>query len=880
MQTKDRRSPCRALMVLMAGMLLATGSRALAQLPPAEEERLQILNDPEALKKKAEKDKNRPPFEFFRSRVAPLDVIPYVKANHWSTVVFELRANDDDYDGFLQTDPVKMMVGAQQVAYRRGAQLLKEKRASLGLQIMVPSFSAQVPKELLVEMIRPGALRPDANWPATMTTLPTHQMLVLVLSKEATPKFAAWNRMSAIIPSAVDRDGGDIEKLRYYRLVLPMDHDKPALSSHPLTWSTISHTIWDGYIPDDLSLSQQQALLDWIHWGGQLIISGGAGQSFSLLHESFLGPYLPADATAETVPLTQDDLRPLSQSYPPPNSPANPNDQSQPVPATREEALRRFAYRYQAPVPIRPAPTRPLYVAVLKPRPGASTIPLGEASPHHLAIEQRVGRGRITMLTINPNEESLLAWPGLDTLVRRVVLRRPEEPIVAPGDYGRTIPEPLQNGRLLASDLSWYRIMSRDAIGGAATPGNQPVIPEQAEVPLSNVNNNDPEAAENAFNRQVGVAEWRDGAKLPKLSNDLLDQASGITIPSSKFVLRVILAYLIAVIPLNWLICRFVLNRREWTWVVVPLVALAFAVGVERVAARDIGYDTAADEIDLLEIHGDYPRGHLTRLVSLYSNGRSRFAISYPNDPTALALPYDSGLSIRGEEVATSTFLSYPVPTLLDFTVQPRSLAMFRAEQMLTLTGPIRLEEEGGKRRVVNGGELELRDAILIDRTGTTELRERWLGTIAVGAAVEIDGQDGQKPPERVDAGPGPDANPFLAELRTNWETREENQGELRLVAWVAGTTRGQVIEPAVDRHRGFTAVVVHLRSGSTPSPDGRRFNRLAAGDPEVEARVFEQMQMQMQTQGQPARRGQVPAKSFRRPPMPVTRPAPAKSSG
>ena len=40
------------------------------------------------------------------------------------------------------------------------------------------------------------------------------------------------------------------------------------------------------------------------------------------------------------------------------------------------------------------------------------------------------------------------------------------------------------------------------------------------------------------------------------------------------------------------------------------------------------------------------------------------------------------------------------------------------------------------------------------------------------------------------------------------------------------------MIEPAVDRHRGFTAVLVHLRSGSPPSPDGRRYNRLAAGDP------------------------------------------------
>ena len=204
---------------------------------------------------------------------------------------------------FLKTDPVTLLGRPQEVYYRREARLLKEKRANLTLQIMVPAANGQVPKEMAVEMVRPNALRPDASWQATLTTLPPHQMLVLVLSKDATTKFAAWNRMSAIIPSAAERDGGDIEKLRYYRLVLPMEHDKPALSSHPLTWTTISHAIWDGYPPDDLSVSQQQALLDWMHWGGQLIISGGAGQSFSLLRESFLGPYLPADATGESVPL-------------------------------------------------------------------------------------------------------------------------------------------------------------------------------------------------------------------------------------------------------------------------------------------------------------------------------------------------------------------------------------------------------------------------------------------------------------------------------------------------------------------------------------------------------------------------------------------------
>ena len=103
------------------------------------------------------------------------------------------------------------------------------------------------------------------------------------------------------------------------------------------------------------------------------------------------------------------------------------------------------------------------------------------------------------------------------------------------------------------------------------------------------------------------MAEWRDTTALPRLCRDLLEKASGITVPSSQFVLKVILAYLLAVVPLNWLVCRFVLNRREWAWIVVPLLALGFAVGVERVAAYDMGYDSACDEIDLLEVHGGYP---------------------------------------------------------------------------------------------------------------------------------------------------------------------------------------------------------------------------------------------------------------------------------
>ncbi len=228
-------------------------------------------------------------------------------------------------------------------------------------------------------------------------------------------------------------------------------------------------------------------------------------------------------------------------------------------------------------------------------------------------------------------------------------------------------------------------------------------------------------AVEEAVLNRRGVAEWRDTAALPRLCRDALEKASGITVPSSQFVLNVIFAYVLAVVPLNWLICRLLLNRREWAWIVVPLLALGFAIGVERMAAYDMGYDSACDEIDLLEVQEAYGRGHLSRFAALYTTGRAKYTIAYPNEPSALALPYNNERSIGGEDVSTAVWQSYPVPALQSFSVQPRSLAMFRSEQMMGLSGPIVLEEKASLRSVVNQSEYELRDAVLVDFPGGGE---------------------------------------------------------------------------------------------------------------------------------------------------------------
>ncbi len=176
-----------------------------------------------------------------------------------------------------------------------------------------------------------------------------------------------------------------------------------------------------------------------------------------------------------------------------------------------------------------------------------------------------------------------------------------------------------------------------------------------------------------------------------------------------------------------------------------------------------------------------------------------------------------------------------PRLTLDQFQVQPRSLAMFRAEQYANLPGTFTLKEADGARSVVNGTEAELRDAVIVD-VGLGGSRATYLGRLAPKGAVDVKGDpvDAKEfaamSPEGLKKNEV-DPAPFLEMLvRSSVAGRPEEDGEVRLVAWVAKPQAGQTIEPAVDLHQGFTLVVAHLKVGPTPDPSSYTYNILARG--------------------------------------------------
>ena len=808
------------LAMTLAVLAFADATTARAQLSTqSPEERFQELTDLDKLSDKlAEKKKDRPPFEFFQTQVAPFDTLPYYRPNHWFSMSVSLRSNATDYDGQIRTasdlngrPQLPLLDMPHAMSYRRDALLPKEQTVTRTLQI----FETGPARRLIFELSRPGAIRPDDGFEANLLRLEPHQMIVAVLADEPS-NYNAWASMLATVPTSGDRDPAAIDRLRYYRFALPQTPDRPNLAAHPLAWTTTSHLVWDGFNPETLGagpLGQQRAILDWLHWGGQIVVVA-AGPNVAPLRESFLGPYLPANPSGSGVSLTTPDLAGLSDAYRPP-LPVNVIEYPYGVDPTSQAPPARPA-RYGPPVAIAPTSEQPLFVAGLEPRdlPGVVSYPIGDPDGHVLAVEHRVGRGRVLMLAVNPFDPALVAWPGLDTLVRRLLLRRPEE-TWSGGDRSAF-------QVLSGPQLSWVRYVARDLGAHATEVGADPELPTLAGelTPPTEP-----------------VAAWSDSAsQMPIEVRSTLEQASGITIPGRSFVLKVILAYIIALVPLNWFVCRYLARRRELAWIVAPLLAFGFAFGVERGAAYDVGFDSACDEVDVLEIQGGYGRGHLTRFASLYSSGRARYEIAYPDDPSALALPMRAVERVRGEASRYSTFQSTPIPALVDFPVEPRSLAMFRAEAMVELGGGLALDGGLDSGKLINGTDLELRDAVLID---VEHDRRISLGRLAPWPRTEqelaakahevvLDGDTGsvdgaRVPSDATDSEASDiswaDRETYLEILKTYRWTGPPEAGEFRLVAWTPGVHPGQRIEPAIDRHRGLRLVVAHLRF-ETPDPD------------------------------------------------------------
>ncbi len=728
-----------------------------------------------------------------------------IKPGHWTTATLEARANFEDFRGEMaaemilpQGQPVDLDGVPARLQVSRPAVLPKGQKKLLDLALFEPLLQ---PGRQVAQRLTSASGRDLWSTREVLSSMPSHQFFFVVLSRQPDDYRYLQSLDTVWAPHGSEADRG---RQAHYRVLLPQVPLSAPLPSEATFWTSTAVLLWAGADPTILTPEQQQGLLDWLHWGGQLIVSGP--ESLDLLRDSFLGPYLSATG-GEAWELEESTLAPLAAFAPVPK-----NDKG------RLRVLHSWTGQHISPQ-------------------GADAFVWAHAEGDHpLVVERPVGSGRVVVTAFRLSQRELVNWPGCDAFFNAVLLRRPprrfhktlEEKVAvdwldtaAPSDQFLTTQwvRALQTGQR----ASRVRYLTREEKGQQ---------PSQSEAEMNFRIQTQPNVADLENEFAVGgpnVAGWNDQSDVAKLARESLRAAAGVQMPSRLFVLSMLGGYLLVLVPLNWLVFR-ALGRVEWAWIAAPIVAVVFSVLVVNLAQLDIGFARSSTEIAVLELQGPYSRGHVTRYTALYTSLSSDYTVDF-TEPGAVALPFGTGGEVSAQQSRQTVVLrrlpqsgtfDTPAVRLEQFSVSSNSTGMLHSEEMLPLAGGLELlpQVSPGVYRLRNGTGLQLSHAGVVGPGGGA-----YLDTIEPSEVREFTLSE----TDNIRQG-APNWSQSIARytydgLRLgplyNLAILGSKEEEIRLVATTGDEIPGMTITPRANQAHHATVVVAHLGQaiGSAPRP-------------------------------------------------------------
>ncbi len=546
--------------------------------------------------------------------------------------------------------------------------------------------------------------------------------------------------------------------------------------------------------------------MDWLHWGGHLIVSGP--QSLDTLRGSFLDPYLPV-ASDGPREISAADLGEISSQWSIKSGRPGSDDlrAGKPWPGVRWQL-----------------------------HSGGEIV----ARTGGLVAERRLGRGRIVVTAFPLSQPELIKWRGFDGFLNACVLRRGPRKFLAGSDgLRRTEWANDASSCWNPREVTHLRYFARDTGLAVTAPAAQSPLPGQSDDPFADGMINHAGIL-NEGGHGGGVAAWNDFGPVPGAVRKSLREGAGIVIPKPSFVLWVLGLYLIVLVPLNWSVFRL-LGRVEWAWAMTPLISLAFAGLVIWLAQLDIGFARSSTELTIAELQAGYPRAHLSRYTALYASLSTEYDLHY-EAPSAVAQPFPAVADfalLRGQARHQIGFRRDDGLTLSGLEVSSNSTSMVHGEAMWDLGGALAWHEPAeGPPEVGNGTSLKLEGVGLVRRTlrdnGSTFTEAAWIGEFRPGVVVQprftpVASKNRDQAEAPLDNYVRPMASPVgaeglnLAELVNLAEDPANLEpGEVRLVGWCLADVPGLEIRPASVSRRHATLVVAHLarENGSGPMPD------------------------------------------------------------
>jgi hypothetical protein len=470
-------------------------------------------------------------------------------------------------------------------------------------------------------------------------------------------------------------------------------------------------------------------------------------------------------------------------------------------------------------------------------------------------------------------ERDLINWRhGFQSLFNACVLRRPPREF-RKGYFGDVTlawaDEALAGRRLDARLTTNLRYFARD-LGVETSYRREEITDEGNTIPQFNqfgqqeilMQYKPPEHA-------GGIGAWNDFSATADAARGALREAAGVEVPNAAFVVMCLMVYLVALVPLNWLIFHTI-GRVEWAWIAAPLIAVIGTFIVVHQAQLDIGFVRAQTEIGLLELQPQHPRAHLSRFTALYTSLSTTYELEFGN-LTTLAAPFATQKDyqlIRGQGLTSVDFQRYDDVRLAGLPISSNSTGMVHSEQIFTLDGPIQIGKSTalGGTQIENRSKFQLRSVCVVRRPTPDDrpplgikLYGKWIGEMMPGQSIALSYQPleiDERPSVRV---PANSVNPNsrlegafdqqraeegkLFSDRLNLEPmfrlalnpNHMEPGEERLVARIDEVLPGEVISPSASQVRGATLVVAHLNYAPLPAPqkDLNIRRDIRADDPE-----------------------------------------------
>jgi hypothetical protein len=735
---------------------------------------------------KDEKQK-QDPFSFSPARPFPRGEQPAgdrIKPGHWISASVKVRSNQNDSRGrlYAQTrssrvnpefaestskDIIEMsgtIKGVRPVVMPKG----QERR--FVFRILPPSMAGNTRGNCFIDnqFTADGAAIYNLG-SGPVATLPSEEYFFVVLTTRP-ERFSSLAGADWIKPP-LEEDGSE-RHTGNYRLVIPPASELLPLGDTALDWTSIAVLLWDDLPAEGLTPDQILAIRDWIHFGGRLIVNGS--EAAEAIQNTVLAEYLPITPLGNAE-LDVEQATELLEKW----------SVDQDASTTKQTALLKGE---SSRVSLDGTPQSD--AAIVKDTAG-------------LVYQRSRGRGQIIQSRFDMTAPWLTNWRSFDSYFNGAILNRPRRGYVkfreSEFDAVNVMGQVYVDLNSLASTAAMntqFRLLARDAV----------LIP-----PASSGSQPDPMATRPEYRNDGGsLGAWNDTSDVVRTCIDILKSESGIEIPKSSLVVRSLVWYLIALVPLNYLVFRLI-GRPEYAWLAVPVIALAGAIWVAKSARLDIGFARSENQIGVLEVPLNYDRGHLCRVAAIYNSLSTKYDVAF-SDGHACASPitYQMNKSSEGSAVEFQTSFA-DGPTMSGLQIDSNQVRLIHAEQIVDLEGTFSLAD--GK--LANRTPWELLDAVLVRRTKAGKLETANVGLVSPRSSQSVKWKPN---PQTVVA----DDLPLKTEVLIRQLSGGFNvgPGESRLVGRIDGEIPGMSIQPGGAQIKRQTVVVAYLRNAPSPQPE------------------------------------------------------------